>query len=414
MEIANEAGKRLIRSREHLLHMLAEASELEHNLLCSYLYAAFSLKTDGTEELTNDEVLVVNRWRRQLMRVCIEEMGHLAQVANLMAAVGSRPHFDRPNLPVSPGYHPAGIQVALAPFSLDTLDHFIYLERPEGSNIQDAASFAVPTAKPRETEYGVLMPSAPDYATVGGFYGLLESGMEALAAEVGERNLFVGSKWSQLSSQEVNSPDLKVVSDLRSAKQAIQMVIVQGEGAPAEANASHFEAFKQVRSEYVRLIAGRSAFTPARNVARNPVMRRPLAENRVHVTSAAAAPVLDAANAVYSLMLRSLTATYDLDQGRAALRPVLVGLSFGLMHVLMQLSDVLTQLPANDEDGVNAGVTFAMLRSTEGFGPDVEVRALLGQRLSRILDELPRLSMSERTRSSIVENLRKLGVSLEG
>lgn len=143
-------------------------------------------------------------------------------------------------------------------------------------------------------------------------------------------------------------------------------------------------------------------------------MRRPLAENRVHVTSAAAAPVLDAANAVYSLMLRSLTATYDLDQGRAALRPVLVGLSFGLMHVLMQLSDVLTQLPANDEDGVNAGVTFAMLRSTEGFGPDVEVRALLGQRLSRILDELPRLSMSERTRSSIVENLRKLGVSLEG
>lgn len=33
-----------LRSREHLPHVLAEAAELEHNLLCGYLYAAFSLK----------------------------------------------------------------------------------------------------------------------------------------------------------------------------------------------------------------------------------------------------------------------------------------------------------------------------------------------------------------------------------
>lgn len=33
-----------IESREPLLSTLAEAAELEHNLLCLYLYAVFSLK----------------------------------------------------------------------------------------------------------------------------------------------------------------------------------------------------------------------------------------------------------------------------------------------------------------------------------------------------------------------------------
>jgi len=30
-------------SREQLIHSLYEAAELEHNLMCTYLYAAFSL-----------------------------------------------------------------------------------------------------------------------------------------------------------------------------------------------------------------------------------------------------------------------------------------------------------------------------------------------------------------------------------
>ena len=36
-------------SREALVHHLYEAAELEHNLMCTYLYAAFSLK-NGVEE----------------------------------------------------------------------------------------------------------------------------------------------------------------------------------------------------------------------------------------------------------------------------------------------------------------------------------------------------------------------------
>lgn len=36
-------------SREILVHQLYEAAELEHNLMCTYLYAAFSLR-DGAGE----------------------------------------------------------------------------------------------------------------------------------------------------------------------------------------------------------------------------------------------------------------------------------------------------------------------------------------------------------------------------
>jgi hypothetical protein len=39
----------VIDSREQLIHLLTEAAEVEHNLLCSYLYAAFSLKRAGEE-----------------------------------------------------------------------------------------------------------------------------------------------------------------------------------------------------------------------------------------------------------------------------------------------------------------------------------------------------------------------------
>ena len=40
----SEAAPKTAPSREQLLFMLYEAAELEHNLMCTYLYAAFTLK----------------------------------------------------------------------------------------------------------------------------------------------------------------------------------------------------------------------------------------------------------------------------------------------------------------------------------------------------------------------------------
>ena len=70
-------------SRELLLHMLYEAAELEHNLMCTYLYAAFSLKAGESEGLTSEEAAAVARWRRTIVDIAIGEMGHLVAVWNI-------------------------------------------------------------------------------------------------------------------------------------------------------------------------------------------------------------------------------------------------------------------------------------------------------------------------------------------
>ncbi len=150
-------------SREHVFHLLAEAAELEHNILCSYLYAAFSLKRSTAEGLSTQQLEVVNRWRSELMQVCVEEMVHLAQISNLLLAVGARPHLNRPNLPPPPGYHPAGIVIRLAPFSLETVEHFLFLERPEQASLADTQSPAEDTPARRPTVADSLMPWAPDW-----------------------------------------------------------------------------------------------------------------------------------------------------------------------------------------------------------------------------------------------------------
>lgn len=375
--------------------MLAEAAELEHNLLCSYLYAAFSLKRHLHEDLLPNELEAIGRWRTKIMEVCMEEMAHLAQVANLMVAVGSRPHFDRPNLPVAPGYHPARIQVELSRFDEDTLDHFIFLEKPGTAELEDAPTFRPAMVYERHSETGVLMPSAPDYGTIGEFYEMLAAGLSALSAEMGESQLFIGPTACQMHPEEIGMEALHVVHDLASAQQALHLIVVQGEGSADEKGSSHFKTFLDIKDEYLALRKARPSFVPSRHVARNPVMRRPVGADRVHITHPQAAAVLDAGNAVYSLMLRCLTATYDLEQGRSKLRSALLTCAIGLMKSLSQLAEVLTQLPANESSDVRAGVSFAMLRSTEGLAPGVDVALVLRQRFDRIQRQLAHLGLPE-------------------
>ena len=77
--------------RDRLVHLLTEAAEIEHNLLCSYLYAAFSLKRGPADGLSATELEAMGRWRKVVMGVAIEEMAHLALVNNVLVALGARP-----------------------------------------------------------------------------------------------------------------------------------------------------------------------------------------------------------------------------------------------------------------------------------------------------------------------------------
>jgi len=52
-----------IENRAQLIYLLTEAAELEHNVLCSYLFALFTMKRNAEEGLTVDQVASVARWR---------------------------------------------------------------------------------------------------------------------------------------------------------------------------------------------------------------------------------------------------------------------------------------------------------------------------------------------------------------
>ena len=156
-----------IETRDDLLSTLAEASELEHNLRCLYLYAAFSLKQSTIEGVSAAELEAMTPWRKEILGVAGQEMTHLASVTNLTTAVGGSAHLFRRGFPAKAGYFPSDFVIELAPFSLATLDHFIFLERPEDREVPEGQDFEPAHDYTRAAPQGRLMDYVGDYETVG-------------------------------------------------------------------------------------------------------------------------------------------------------------------------------------------------------------------------------------------------------
>ncbi len=355
----------LVEHREELIYLLTEAAEIEHGLMCCYLYAAFSLKSDASEGLSEEELSAVLRWRRTLLDVAREEMVHLALVNNLLSAVGGSPHLARPNFPVAPGYHPAGVTVSLAPFDVATIDHFVFLERPEGVELADGKGFGTARAYERTFQRGRIVASAQDYATVGHLYRGVHEGLVELARTHGEADLFVGDSRLQVGADLFSMAGVSKVVDLASALAAIETIVTQGEGSPADTATGHFRRFSEVQSELAALLRKNPSFVPARPAARNPVMRRPVtAADRVWVEAEPAATLLDLANGAYLFMARALDVLFSRPELSPEARAVVSDASVTAMYALVPLAEHLTTLPANPElPGVNAGLTFTMQRS---------------------------------------------------
>lgn len=376
----------IIGSREQLFHLMAEAAEIEHTLLCSYLYAAFSLKQGGMSGLSESEAEAVERWRKMIMEVAIEEMGHLLIVANLTVAIGGRPHFTRPNFPVSPGYFPSGVVLRLTPFDLATLDHFIFLERPTGVERPDGTGFE--NAEHERTQaHRDLMPSAQEYATVSHLYEAIRANLIAFVERSGEESLFIGPRDGQIGPEIFKMLGVECIGDLESACHAIDLIVEQGEGSSADSEDSHYRRFQTVKREYIELAASNSDFAPAYRVAENPVMRRPLEpEGKVFIDGKPAAMVLDFANAVYGMLLRFLVQAYTKTGALAAPdKERMLSAAVDLMHVMATAASALVKQSASPGyPGLNAGMTFTMLRGVEPFIGGTAEKALIAERLDQL------------------------------
>ncbi len=369
-------------SREQLIHSLYEAAELEHNLMCTYLYAAFSLKS-ADEGLSEIEADAVGRWRRQITQVAIEEMGHLAAVWNITAALGGQPRFGRPNFPLDVGYLPAGIVVKLAPFNEDVLQHFVHLERPIGSQEPEGEGFAPERIFTRDTgQRGRLTPMPVDYETVGVFYEHIGQVLRTFSAQHGETNAFCGDPALQLSAAELDLGGAKPVLCLKTALQAFDAIVTQGEGASADSEDSHFQRFAAIRAEYRKLKAANPAFTPAHLAATNPVLRKPpTPAGKVWLENAEAIATVDLANSCYQLMLRLMGYAYAIPRPNPE-KGVALDLGIALMRACTLLGERAARLPAGPSNpGCNAGMSFTALRDSAPFARGPAARRFFIERL---------------------------------
>ncbi len=372
-------------SREQLVHELYEAAELEHTLMCTYLYAAFSLKDGEAEGLSKDEGTAVVRWRGTLLRVAIEEMGHLTAVWNITAALGAAPRFGRGNFPLDPGALPAGVVVKLSPFNAAVLQHFVHLERPEGSSEAEGAGFEPQFTFTRGVQAARITPMAIDYDTVGSFYSTLGANLRAFVDHHGESAAFCGDPALQLSSADSGIAGVEPVICLKTALAAFTAIVRQGEGASEDAADSHYRKFLAIRDELAALKAENPTFEPAFPAAQNPVLRPPLRrEGRVWIENEEAASTVDVANSAYALTLRLIAHSY-LIPSPSREKTLIIDLALDLMRAVTLWGEHAARLAAGPSNtGCNAGMSFTALRDASAIPPGPSARRFFLERLGEI------------------------------
>ena len=382
--LASPEAPFVIEHREALIYMLCEAAELEHGIMCQYLFAAFSLKQRADEGLTEEELAAVRRWRKQVSHVATQEMLHLALVHNLLSAVGAAPHMARPNLPQPADHYPAGVQLALLPFGERALRHFMFLERPEGMDLDDADGLAAAgRAAPLMNERDIV-PRRQDFQTVGHLYRSIEQGFGHLAEKYGERWLFVGPPRAQAAPAHFGWPELVTVTDLSTAQQAIDTILEQGEGPRGDWRNAHFGQFVSILDEYEQLTEANPDFDPIRPVmAANcrPVERSgevPLIEDLL------TARVTDLFNVAYEVLLQMFERYFaHTEETDSQLKTLADGTIALMLRVLKPLGDLITTLPVGPgQPGKTTGPSFELFYESDYLMPHREAAwALLAERL---------------------------------
>src|SRR5215831_10671010 len=340
-------------TREELVYLLGQACEIEHGLMCEYLYAQFSLKRGLDEGLTEGQLARVQAWEAALIGVIKQEMLHLALATNILTAIGAAPHFERPNFPILSRWYPPDVQIALVPFGERALRHFIYLERPEGMALDDAAGFAaVQHAQPLIAGGSGLVAVPQQWQTVGHLYRGIEAGLAGLCARYGEDAVFIGPARAQ------------AVTDLASARRAIETIVEQGEGARGDWIRSHFGTFVGILEDLLAVQAADPAFTPARPVEPAFVRLPPDVEAGTLIEDPTTVQVADLANGLYEVTLQVLSRYYIHHGETAAEFDILARTAKHLMNwVMRELGPVLTGLPVGpSHPGRTAGPAFAIAR----------------------------------------------------
>jgi Ferritin-like len=370
-------GLQVIDTHEELLIALAEAAELEHSLICQYLFTAYSIKINPTKDaISTADAEKFRNWRESILTVARQEMGHLGTVWNLTALVGGAAHSERANFPQPSGRHyPPDIDFALTPFNEDTLKRFIAFERPE----------------PPQAALRLLPPDPLIYKRVGDLYRQIRGAVATLP----DNQLLIDTDAVEDQGSWSNAVTLKTAVTRQEALDAIDFIIEQGEGSPGSTVGSHFERFRTLLDDLkAHRIAGGTE--PARRVVENPisVVHRDAADGTI-IRDKIAIRAMASFNLLYRCLVDGLRHYYSAGAESSDQHGNLKTVCFKLMHnCIRPLAELLTQLPAGVENDpqMRTGPSFEFY-GDEALSPRPRVVwRLLSSRLRSVRDELNALS----------------------
>ena len=279
-------------TRERLFYSLCEAAELEHTLMCTYLYAAFSLKSAKPKASAPP-------------RPMPSRAGGARSSASRSTrwAISPRCGTSRPRsaarrasgaaISRSTGRMPAGIVVKLAPFNRG---HAAALHlsraparfgRARRRRLRAASgiySRGVDAAAADADGRSTTKPSARSTTTLG---RNLRCFVEHDRRE--GRVLRRSRRCSFRRPRSISRASSRVICS-KTALAAFDAIVEQGEGAPRHATDSHFARFCAIRARVARAQGeANPAFEPAFPAAHNPVLRPPpRPEGRVWIENAQA------------------------------------------------------------------------------------------------------------------------------
>lgn len=446
-----------IHTRASLMDALRLACELEHGLMCQYLFAAYSLKrypyerfdpTTGKEVLTEAELERVRRWAMKITLIARQEMEHLGLALNLLSSIGGTPSFSRPNMPQRLDYYgEVDIKLELTRANLDTIERFQKFEAPDELDAWCREHGGTPTpphltqacaekwchqkgaGTPEEVLAAIEQPVAEQaaregaphidlqgipYKSVQDLYQQIDAAFIELTRTLGEGNLFIGKPENQIfggpssplngSMNDLNQYGLALlgVSDLKSARQAIRVIVEQGEGVrvkPAYLPNTHFCLFSEIREEMER-DGKRLAEIGARPVVRNPMtVRQPDVSERDQVTLIENPDTLRVAelfNQSYEVMLLLLLYLYS-DQVKTAEQTngLMDAAFFPFMTMFVRpLAEILTELPVGvDNDPMKtAGPGFELPGDVVLFPNLEQTWTLFQERIDALVSAFRRIT----------------------
>lgn len=392
-------------TREDLINTLHLAAELEHNLMCQYLFAAYSMKRSTEEGLSEVQLEKTRRWGALMTLVARQEMEHMGLVLNLLTAIGGTPYFQRPNFPQRKDrYGKLGIKSVLTRFDKETIKRFQDFEAPHpepgpefcatrGLAREDIRALLVApqTYTPRhaKTATNVAARGAPvppnviEFTSVQDLYVSLAAGFVTVAERIGEKNLFNGDVRAEIwggprtpygagSMDDLSQYglDLIQVVDLKSAIDAIVEIVEQGEGVlapPDYIEHTHYCIYTNMLND---MLDERCSFDAARPVVPNPLTRMHpdiTAPREVNIiTRPETREIASLFNLTYETMLLMMLFLYESSPKTKTQRVDLMNaIFFPLMTMFIRpLSEILTQLPAFKDKKGNAGPGFELSKDT--------------------------------------------------